>query len=152
MLQQKQGQEQPRQYGVCLLSTTSTWVMLVRTAHYWMEYSVGDKFITLDAPFYLNMGNPAGEHVPRDDAVHGMMVAYCFKYNLGGEHGIQLCKSGLVFWQHMSELQHTSHLSALGAILSRQMADVGTKCAMLRDGQRGSSCSSAYAPQALGNQ
>ena len=117
-----------------------------------MEYSIGDKFITLDAPFYINMGHPEGEDVPRDDAVRGMLVAYCFRYSLGGEYGIQLYKSGLIFWKDVSEMVHSAHLSALGGILARKMADVGAKCAMLRDGQRGSSCSSAYAPQALGNQ
>ena len=122
----------------------------VRKCSLWMEYSIGDKFLTLDAPFFINMGECPG--LKREDPKLGIRVAYCFKYSHGGEHGIQIYQSGLIFWQHVSEQVHLAHLAGLASILAKKMAVIGTKCAMMRDELRGNSGSSADAPQALENQ
>ena len=137
---------------VCCVSAQHSFHLAddVRKCSLWMDYSIGDRFLTLDAPFFLKMGGAPGLNV--DDPNRGIRVAYCFKYSHGGEHGIQIYQSGLIFWQHASEQVHLAHLAGLASILAKKMAVIGTKCAMMRDEQRGNSGSSADAPQALENQ
>ena len=59
----------------------------------------GDQFVTLDAPFVLNMGE---DPLTKRDSEGGVAVIFCWRYHLGGENGVVLENAGLAFLQHFS--------------------------------------------------
>ena len=79
----------------------------------------GDKFITLDLPFVLNMHS---DGKIKEHGGAGVRVGYCLQYKFGGPNGMTIQNAGLVFLQFMSTQRHWSNLSALASIMKDKMA------------------------------
>ena len=89
----------------------------------------GDQFVTLDAPFVLNMG----EHtLTKKDSEGGVAVIFCWRYHLGGENGVVLENAGLAFLQHLSYNRHLCNLLTLANLLQPQMSRFSTNIANMQ--------------------
>ena len=95
-----------------------------------MTYMPGDKFIAFDVPFHLAL---KGDEFLKQDHTDppGIDVHYCIKYTPGGEDGIKIHSSGLVWCQHMTHQSHPFHLGALANICKGKLADFASKIALL---------------------
>ena len=89
----------------------------------------GDQFVTLDAPFVLNMGE---DPLTKRDSEGGVAVIFCWRYHLGGENGVVLDNAGLAFLQHLSCTRHLCNLLALAKLLEPQMSSFSTKIANMQ--------------------
>ena len=89
----------------------------------------GDQFVTLDAPFVLNMEENT---LIKKDSEGGVAVILCWRYHLGGENGVVLENAGLVFLQHMSYNRHLCNLLTLANLLQPQMNRFSTNIANMQ--------------------
>ena len=89
----------------------------------------GDTFVTLDAPFLLQMGE---NQKIKQDREGGVAVIFCWKYHLGGENGVVLENAGLAFLQHLSYSRHLCNLLTLAKLLAPQMNKFSTKIANMQ--------------------
>ena len=89
----------------------------------------GDQFVTLDAPFVLNMGE---DPLTKRDSEGGVAVIFCWRYHLGGENGVVLENAGLAFLQHLSYNRHLCNLLTLAKLLEPQMNKFSTKIANMQ--------------------
>ena len=89
----------------------------------------GDQFVTLDAPFALNMSDHT---LTKRDSEGGVEVIFCWRYHLGGENGVVLENAGLAFLQHLSYNRHLCNLLTLAKLLEPQMSNFSTKIANMQ--------------------
>ena len=89
----------------------------------------GDQFVTLDAPFVLNMGD---HPLTKKDSEGGIAVIFCWRYHLGGENGVVLENAGLAFLQHLSYNRHLCNLLTLANLLQPQMNRFSTNIANMQ--------------------
>ena len=89
----------------------------------------GDQFVTLDAPFVLNMSE---DPLTKRDNEGGVLVIFCWRYHLGGENGVVLENAGLAFLQHLSYNRHLCNLLTLATLLQPQMSNFSTKIANMQ--------------------
>ena len=100
------------------------------------DLTQGDQFVTLDAPFVLNMGENS---IIKKDRDEGVAVIFCWRYHLGGEQGVTLENAGLCFMQHLTTNRHLCNLLTLAETLKPQMNQFSTKIACMQANQSSSS-------------
>ena len=97
------------------------------------SYVPGDKFIAFDIPFQLAM---LGNGKLKQDSLDppGIRVHYCLKYSPGGEDGIRIHNTGLVWCQHMSHQTHPFHVATLANICKTKLAAFATQVTQMNQG------------------
>ena len=100
------------------------------------DLTLGDQFVTLDAPFVLKMSENS---IIKQDREGGVAVIFCWRYHLGGEQGVTLENAGLCFMQHLTYNRHLCNLLTLAQILKPQMNQFSTKIACMQAAQSSSS-------------
>ena len=112
-----------------------------------MSTYVGDQILALDAPFKLTFGEANANSIM--DAPGGIMAAYGFKYDIDGDRGIVILKSGLVMTQHMTSEHHHNQLQIFGGQMSPLIAQFGARIAVMSAAQAGEGAQPSSCPNLL---
>ena len=107
-----------------------------------MSVGPGEKFITFDTAFRLDLGTGRSDLMDDTDG-QGMQAIYAIKYSFHMQP-LQVLDSGIVFLQHVSATWHYDRLFTLSVNFKKVIAELGVK----RSFDRASSSAGPVAPSA----